>query len=165
MKKEEKLVLGILDKMEVEYSKDITPKRAKKKLERALDKGVTPKEALDEKEKKILDKMGFKVESEEVEEEEVEETEEEEEEEKEVKKDKGKKKGKGKKEKKEEKPAKKEKKEKTLSNIDMMKKLIKGKASDKEITKEFTSRYKAKGQDDKDFIQKRIKIYKRLAGG
>ena len=57
----------------------------------------------------------------------------------------------------------KEKKEKQLSNINLMKQLLKDKLSDEEIVKTFTKRYKEKGVTDKDFIAKRIKIYKKIA--
>ena len=71
---EKKVVLGILDKMEVEYSKSIRIKRAEAKLVRALDKGILPKGELSEEEISAIKKLGFDVEPREDEEEEVEES-------------------------------------------------------------------------------------------
>ena len=56
-----------------------------------------------------------------------------------------------------------EKKAKRLSNINLMKSLLKAKTKDAEIVAAFTKRYKEKGVTDKDFIAKRIGIYKKIA--
>lgn len=66
------------------------------------------------------------------------------------------------KKKEEEKPAKKKEK-KGESNIDLAVRLLKEKASDKEIKKAFTELYKAKGQTDAEFIKKRITTYMKIA--
>lgn len=57
---------------------------------------------------------------------------------------------------------KKAKKDKPKSAINTMKELLKKKATDKEITKVFTSIYAAKGKDA-EFTAKRIAIYKKIA--
>ncbi|MFH1080476.1 MAG: hypothetical protein V1766_09495 [Pseudomonadota bacterium] len=54
------------------------------------------------------------------------------------------------------------KKDKPKSAINTMKELLKKKATDKEITKVFTSIYAAKGKDA-EFTAKRISIYKKIA--
>jgi len=57
----------------------------------------------------------------------------------------------------------KEKKEKQLSNIPLMKQMLKDKLSDEEIVKAFTKRYKEKGVTDTKFIEKRVAIYRKIA--
>ena len=55
------------------------------------------------------------------------------------------------------------KKEKGLGSMDLMKSLLKSKASDKEITQVFMAKFAKKGVTDSDFVSKRIEIYKKLA--
>lgn len=54
--------------------------------------------------------------------------------------------------------------EKKVSKINIMKKLLKAKTSEKEILKTFTKIYAGEGKKDKEYVARRIKIYRRIAG-
>lgn len=143
-----KTALGILDELGVDYTQKISAERAMKKVERHVKKNGIP-ENLTPGELKMLTEMGFDVEAggngDEA----------------------APKKEKTKKEKADNpaKPAKKEKtkKEKRLSNVNLMKQLVKDEASDKEIKKAFHERY-AKKNPDAEWLDERIAIYKNIAG-
>lgn len=60
-KKQLRILLGVLDKMEVTYKEDIDLDRAKTKLEKAIEAGKSP-DALNDDETEVLSDLGYDVE-------------------------------------------------------------------------------------------------------
>lgn len=142
-----KALLSILTKLKIEFTDKISDTRAQKKLERAIKKngGILDGVDFTDKEMGILTELGLADPAEE---------EGEAAEEKPAKK-KGKKSKKGKK---------KKGKMSREANIPLMKRLIAEGKSEKEIKEHFYENYKESGHD-KEWIDKRIDIYRSLATG